>query len=174
MRVGGAMEGAPFSLVMVARERKGMNFRCYTCSLVMSEGIPPIEALSPRQFSCVGADYIEGDRRFDALLGTSYEGLSVYNFCAFCFTVITEFPSQGNCDIEYTRTKEWRDDIQFIGRRCDAHDWEARKTIDMAKEESFTKFDDVLLTRRAMFHRIEMVYCSADLSGLQSLLEMEV
>lgn len=59
-----------------------MQFRCQSCGLVFSEGLPPVEALSPQQAAVVGVDY-SGDPMeilCEALAGR----LSVYNFCSVC------------------------------------------------------------------------------------------
>lgn len=153
-----------------------MNFRCFTCSLVMSEGLPPLEALSLIQIVEVGTDVPDSDRRFDALIGTRFEGLSVYNFCAFCFTVITEYPSyrECGCDIEYTREKDWMAEVQYEGIECATHGELFRAQIDMRANESFTMFDGVLRTRHSMFHKVQQMYHNADLTQLFDLLQMEV
>lgn len=150
------------------------SFRCYTCSLTMKDGIPPLEALSEQQIGEVGAEVPEGMRRFSVLEGTPYEGMSVYSFCAFCFTVIQDYPSGRSvkCTIKWTQEHDWEAPIQWHAIECTVHGELYRCSIDTEKGEYFSRFDK--RNRMAIFHRVQLAYPNADLSQLIELRDMEI
>lgn len=55
-----------------------MKHVCYTCGFVLRKGIPLLE------------DIVADGK---TLIGTQFEGLTPYNFCAYCTHMIREFPS---------------------------------------------------------------------------------
>ncbi len=68
-----------------------MKFVCYTCGLLLRNGIPPMEALDQEQAACVG-EVRDMEQRYAMLEGTLYEGMSTYQFCGFCLTMIRDYP----------------------------------------------------------------------------------
>jgi hypothetical protein len=141
-----------------------MQFRCYTCKLVMHNGIPPLEALDKNQVREVGMSAPEVNYHlFD---GTKFEGMSPYQFCTFCLTVYTTFPSmaiEGGDRHDYdwkSNTMTWREgQIAWHNVICNSCNEEIiRKEIDPSKGQSFELFDDVLRSRACILHSVKMLY----------------
>lgn len=159
-----------------------MQFRCYMCGLVMHDGIPPLEALSAQQAAEVGAPVPEGERRFHTLEGTPYEGMSVYSFCSFCLTYITEYPSAERCpcDVEWTQNRDWTNPISTQAVVCSTHGDLVRITINTEdggrrhKHQSFTRDHNAIFNRAIRMHQAEQAYPNADLSFLKELQSMDV
>lgn len=161
-----------------------MQFRCYTCKLVMGEGIPPLEALDKDQAREVGIAAPETN--YDMFNGTKFEGMSPYQFCTFCLTVYTSFPSMAMKDTGMRHDIDWRSnsmeycnggDVVFVWQNvtCTTCDKELiRKEIQPSKGQSFELFDDCLRSRASILHHVEVLYPNnRSMKDLQILMYIE-
>lgn len=80
-----------------------MQYRCYTCHFVFSEGLPPMEALTDQQFLVVTSDTRRDAEEVRlALMGTNFEGMGPANFCDDCLLAILDNPAAFGPHDEHT------------------------------------------------------------------------
>lgn len=147
-----------------------MQFRCYTCGFKFSDGPPPLEALSGPQ-----SNALYGVKREAAKLPMpeKFADLTPYNFCAFCLTLVVDFPSTFQ-DIE-GHGIQWESDhydcewqVVFCG--CgELHQLEIRKD-----GEPYGGNFNWKANRYNKLHKAQVIYPLGDFSLSIELIDMEI
>ena len=143
-----------------------MQFSCYACGLKFSDGLPPIEALSIQQLGAVGE---RPTIQHDLLFGTKWEGLSTANFCAFCITVIRDFPLAMECKND---TPGHHMVIDNTGVDC-----ECGLSVSTSRQPPMRPtpiMDYVRANREMNMHMISVLYADADTTELNNLIQKEI
>ncbi len=151
-----------------------MNTRCYFCKFKLSDGIPPLEALSSQQHNALYGIRREG-KEFP--MPEMFEGLSPYSFCAFCITIIVDFPSALSSSIEGHKTIRGRNHFdkhpehRVMFCECgELYNFQSIKTYD----DSYPYDFDAFAIRRAVLHHAKLIYVNGDFTLADQLVDMDI
>jgi hypothetical protein len=134
-----------------------MKFRCYACGLEFRNGLPPLEALSVEQY--------RHEFHHDVLVGTAFEGMSPYGFCAFCLSVIRDFPL----------AMEDKNDLPGHHMVFTEHNLTCECGWFMCYPiPQDWNWKNVLRNRSMNMHVIEILYGDADINNLNNLIGKEI
>lgn len=138
-----------------------MDIRCFSCGLVLADGVAAVEAAAPARRDCAHA--CAGVR--EPLLGTVFEQLPSGSFCTYCLAAIVDFPELFE---ESTVVPHSRFDLRVTVRgHSTAADWAVCRDCGAKLREPCRGTPsqlppDVRLNRRMLLH------CAAVMDGLSA------